>query len=452
MPEDWSKFEIKPPVNIPAAREPTDDEWAQYEQKGGHGNFQPNGPQRLGSKVVDDVASPFTHPMELLKGMLRGALPSPINLGGKQVMLPAPFGEGVNQARGLVQGIKDDPWAGSAPLVEAAAPMVLHGIGGLLKSGARIPVKSALGLPGVAEAYGANPAKAVLEETPANTIRPASVAKAARVRVGELNAEQEAAARASPPVSVEPVRKQISSAISEASGLNSRKTPSELQPMLDYFTKPTEDFKGATQFPDGAHTPISVTQQNPPRLGAGGWSAGEKPIVTAGKPPLPEVAPYQSAIDALGMRRQFNKDFIRSWNPALNTDFQLKTARDAYGALGDEIDKSIPGGADRDLKMSGLITAAKRAKLTDLSAGPGERILGRAQRQTGAMLPAIFGLHEAGLRGMLGAIAGQEILSSPTVKMMMGRGMYGLGSALDSPFTKAGSLGLIDTTRKREPQ
>ena len=48
MPEDWSKFEIKPPVNIPAAREPTDDEWAQYEQKGGHGNFQPNGPQRLG--------------------------------------------------------------------------------------------------------------------------------------------------------------------------------------------------------------------------------------------------------------------------------------------------------------------------------------------------------------------------------------------------------------------
>lgn len=303
--------------------------------------------------------------------------------------------------------------------------------GGLLSKAAGPLAESALGIRGVTHAYGANPGKAILEET--SGVRPSTVERSAKDAIKTLGQEVEARAAASPnKASLLPARNVVESAIGQAAGRNSTATPSELQPLKRFLNEPTPGFAGATEYPPGAHTPISYQQTNSPVLGPNGQPIPGAPRVIGGPAPAEVVAEKQPAAAALGMRRQLDQDFIRNWNPALNTKGMLGTARRAYGAVGSELDKAVPGLQHLDQRISGLIPAAQRARMTDLSAGPGERILNRVSRPTGGMLPLIFGYHEGGPLGALGTLIGQETLSSPAAKMMGARGMYKFGQPLSA--------------------
>jgi hypothetical protein len=334
-------------------------------------------------------------------------------------------------------GAPPDPIGGIGRTVGSAAgfyalPPLLRKAGEGAEALARVPVKAALGLPGRAEAYGANPAKAVLEETSA--VSPTKIATQARSRIGELNTELESRARASQtPVSLKPARDVVAGDISKAAGRNSTAGPRELAPMNSFLNEPQPGFTGATEYQPGASTPISFTQTPLKITGPNGQPILGRPSVVRGLPPSPVVSEEQAPIDALGMRRQLNTDFIRNWNPAASTKGALGTARRAYGAIGSELDKSIPGGSEIDQRISSLIPAAERARATSLNAGLGQRILSRIARPTGGLVPALLGYHGAGIPGAALGLTAAETAAAPVPLMIGGRGIYGLGRGLESP-------------------
>jgi hypothetical protein len=174
-------------------------------------------------------------------------------------------------------------------------------------------------------------------------------------------------------------------------------------------------------------------------------------VITRGASPLPAVAEQQAPLDFLGMKRQFGEDFTR-FNPARPASHNATaTANRAYGAMADEFNRSVPGAAPLNQRISSLIPVRDRAIQTDFNAGPGERMLNRVARPTGAMFPALFGLHEGGLPGALMAITGQEALSAPTFKMIAARGLHGAGKGLQAAGEASRPLPVLGPAmRKRQ--
>jgi hypothetical protein len=327
----------------------------------------------------------------------------------------------------------------------AAVPVAAAGGGKLLQMAGRPLVKTALRLPGKAEAYGATPAKAVLEETGWH-VRPAAIAASARSKIGELGKELESkAAAATEQPSLGPARQVLSGRSAVAARANSTSTPSELAPMQKFLTEPEPGFSGATNYPAGAHTPINIRPTAIP-----GSYLTTSQLVRGAAPPL-EISERQPAPQFLGMKRQFDTDFIRNWNPAVATKGRLGAAREAYGALASEFNRAVPGAEPLNQRIASLIPAAQRARLTDLNAGLGERILSRMSRPTGGMLPALLGYHEGGIPGAALGMVGAEGAASPVPLMMGARGLYGAGSALSSPLGMGAAAGL-PLVRRREEQ
>ncbi len=314
-----------------------------------------------------------------------------------------------------------------------ALPAATKAAGRALETAARTPVKLALRLPGKTEAFGATPAKAVLEETGPLSVRPATIQRQATARIAQLGNELESrAATTTQPGSLAPARSVVAADIAKAGGRNSIAAPAELAPMQRFLTEPSPLFKGSTEYASGANTPISYQPTQSSILGPGGQPILGAPRVVRGPAPPLSVAEKQSALDLLGMRRQFNTDFVNNWNPAVNTKGALGTARRTYGAIGNELDRIIPGGKELDQRISSLIPAADRARLTALAADTPERALARIARPTGGMLPAIIGGH---LGGPIGAGAGlllSELPGSAPFMMSAGRGLYGAGRVIGS--------------------
>lgn len=300
--------------------------------------------------------------------------------------------------------------------------------GGLVSAGARPLAKSALGIHGRTEAYGANPGKAILEET--TGIRPGTVADSARARLGELNTELEKKAATSKRTgSIEPARGIIRSHMAQGASANSEVTPAKLQPMLSQLQEVRPGFAGATEYAQGAHTPVNITQRPSSVLGPNGQPI-MNPQISYGKTPDPVVAADQPASNLLRMKRQFDQDFIKNWNPAADTKGQLGVARQGYHALGSELEKAVPGAVDLNQRISSLIPVAQRARLTEMNGGPMERILDRATRPTGGLFPILFGLHEGGPLGAAATVAGQEMLGSPAARLIGARTLHGIGKPL----------------------
>lgn len=282
---------------------------------------------------------------------------------------------------------------------------------------------SALSIPGRAKAYGANPGKAALEET--TGVKPSTIARSASGEIKTLGQELEARAASTPTLgSLRPARAIANTDSATAAARNSTATPNELVPLQRFLTEPTDTFSGRTEYPAGSHTPISYQTKPSPLVGPSGQPIpGPTQVVSGQAPPL-SVAEDQPASSLLGMRRQLNQDFVRNWNPAVSSKGALGTARRTYGALGNELDRIVPGGKELDQRISSLVPVAERARLTDLGAGPGERAFNRIARPTGGLAPLLFGYHEGGVPGALASLVGQETLSSPTAKMILARRLY----------------------------
>ncbi len=330
-----------------------------------------------------------------------------------------------------------------------AGPVVARGVGATSRAIGRGLGKTALGLPGRAEAYGATPSVALMEETAG--FRPSTIARSARERIADLNTELEnRAATSTARPSLQPARDVVAGDISKAAGRNSLATPRELAPMQSFLTEPKPGFTGATEYPPGAYTPISFQPRNSRVLGPGGSPIPGLPTVVRGEEPAQLIAERQLPADLLGMRRQFNADFIRNWNPAANTKGGLGTARRAYHALGNELDAAIPGGSEIDQRISSLIPVAERARLTGLNAGIGQRILNRIARPTGGLVPMVGGYYAGGPLGAVAGLPAAEAAASPMPLMLGARGIYGLGKGLGSPLgVAAARTGVLLRNRRR---
>jgi len=440
--EPWEKFSGDQSANADLQPEPTP---------------APGAASRLGTGVYNTTIAPLAeaikHPIEAAKNLVRTGLAA-----GKTAFTGNPF-DSIDLVRPIVEPIAQDiqggNYAGAAGQVAGnlismfGVPAAMKGLGIGAEVGARPLVKSALGLPGKAEAFGATPAKAVLEET--SGVRPSSIALSGRTALKELNSELESnAATAKGPLSLAPARATLEDAANKAAGANSIATPREIAPMQRQLTIPESGFAGNVEFAKGANTPITINQ-NPTGLFGPNGQALTKPSLIRGPSPEPVVAEEQTPLTGLKMKRQFDQDFIRNWNPQANTKGQLGVARSAYHDLASEVNRTVPGAPELNQRISSLIPAVDRAEAVNLSAGPGERILNRVARPTGALAPALLGLHEGGVPGMVGAITGQETLSSPVVKMMGARTLFNGGKALQK-IAPAGAAIPLTRRPQREQQ
>ena len=350
------------------------------------------------------------------------------------------------------QGSQPDPVGGISRAVGTGivAPLATEGAGMALRSGARPLVRSALGIPSKAEAYGANPAKFVLDRT--SGLRPSSIARNAESAIKDLTAEQEAAAaRSTTPASLGPARRVVSDKITQAESRNSTATPRQLSPMAEFLHDPQPGFTGATEYPPGSNTPISFRPTTSPILGPTGSPLPGTPTLVPGASPLPIVSEMQSPLTALGMRRQFDTDFIKNWNPQANTKGALGTARRAYHALGQEVDKAIPGGAARDEAIQSGIGARNAAEASSLKPSLGQRVLFRLSRPTGGAVPAAIGYGIGGVPGAAAGLTAAEMAAEPVPMMAAARGTYGVGKALGNPIAPRVAQGGA-LNRRRQPE
>lgn len=268
-------------------------------------------------------------------------------------------------------------------------------IGAVLKQTAKPLVKSALGLPGRTERYGATPAAAALEHT--SGITPSAVKESAIAQLNGLNQELEGLAAASGNTAdLTAARKVIADAIAKVQAANG--SADDLLPMQKQLTEARPGFAGA-------------------KTAAG------------------DVAPQQAPIPFLGMKRQFGDDFTKFDAAAPLKDSTRKVGNQAYHELSSEFNRAVPGAADINQQIQSLAPVKDAAQRTSENAGAVQRSINRATRPTGGLAATLFGLHEAGVPGALAAMALQEGLASPTVKMGIARMLFGAGKGIKSPLT-----------------
>lgn len=326
---------------------------------------------------------------------LRGA--SDVIRGTSRALMPAAIplalANPLTAATGLVSGLAGQKGGelaaeklGASPEAQALSGdvtgLVTGGLGartgqGFSRGAARGLVKSALSLPGKAEAYGATPAEAVLEET--SGVRPSTVARTARQRIGALTGEMEnrvGAART--PVDLAPARDVLSNAAGLATRQGNKLVHTQLEPMQEAL---------------------------------------------AGNRVTGQFYPSQvSPAEALDIKRGFGDEFT-TFNPTIHETTNT-AAKNVYGLLRRGIEQSAPGVQDLNQRISSLIPASRRAQLTDFNAGLGERVLGRVSRPTGGLAPALMGYHEGGPLGAALGLVGAEAAGSPVPKMIGARWLF----------------------------
>ncbi len=282
------------------------------------------------------------------------------------------------------------------------APAAARQTGRVLKATGRGFTRSALGLHGKAESFGAHPAEAVLRDT--RGLRPGTIARTGQERLVQFGRDLDAAVNApnAGRPSLEPARQVLRDRIDAARRANA--SSAELEPMLDQLTVPGPGFGGTVRI-----TP----------------STGAKTI-----------APTQPASQFLEMQRGFSTDNIGNWNPLSSTKGKLGAARKVYHAMREELSNTVPGAAELNERMHSLIPAVERAKAVSGHAGPLEHALARFHKPTGALLAPIFGLHEGGAGGFVAGLGIPEAVASPALKMGIARGAYGTGGLLSAGATQ----------------
>lgn len=306
-------------------------------------------------------------------------------------------------ARGLDAASANDPVEGGKALADVTSLKAVPKVYGALASGLGKAVaapagpiaETALGVRKLDRAYGKTPGQAILDET--KGVRPSTIADSARSKLGDINQQLDTAVNASTtPASLKPALDVIGGARSKALAQNSKGTLAQLDPMTEHLS---------TNVSNGL--PLSQTQM-PSGL--------------------------------LNLKRGFGNEFVHNWNPETMKGVK-STGAQAYRALDDELDRTVPAAKDLNQRASSLIPVAQRAESTDLNANTLQRALGRVARPTGGMASAIAGAYEGGTHfGPLGALGGAvvggglpELIASPTAQMIAARGLNATGKGLQSP-------------------
>ncbi len=289
--------------------------------------------------------------------------------------------------------------------------LVTKPVGMAAKAVGRGFAKSALGLPGRSERYGATPAVAALEET--TGITPSAVKASAIAKLADLETElQSLTAKATRDPSLQPAIDVISREIAKVKRANG--LTADLEGMREQLTQPRAGFGGAVDMNSGT------------------------------------ITPNQDPLTFLEMQRQFGDDYTK-----FDAAIPLKNAarnlgNKAYHEMGTEFNSAVPGAKEVRQRMQSLIPVKEGAARAGEHVGPVQNAVNRLTRPTGGAVGLL--LHGPA------ALIGQEALSSPTVKMGIARGTYGAGKAIKSPITSrtmnaAGVAGVAggadDTIAKR---
>lgn len=298
-----------------------------------------------------------------------------------------------------VAGVASDIARGAATASDIVNPLTvpLKAAGAVSKGIARPLVKSALGLPGKTERYGATPAVAALEET--KGIRPSTIKASATAKLDELNGQLESLARASGDTAdLTAARKVIADAIGKVKAANG--IADDLVPMQEQLTKARPGFGGTVAVPSG------------------------------------DIAPRQAPMDFLGMKRQFGDDFTKFDAAVPLKDSARKVGNQAYHELSSEFNRAVPGAADKNQRIQSLIPVKEGARRAEEKVGAIQRGVDRATKPTGGLAAPLYAAHVAGLPAAFSMMTVQEALASPTVRMALARTLHGSGKAAMAPLTR----------------
>jgi hypothetical protein len=131
--------------------------------------------------------------------------------------------------------------------------------------------------------------------------------------------------------------------------------------------------------------------------------------------------------ELLDLKRGLSEEHLR-WNPELH-DRALSTGRKAYGALDQELDRTVPEATGLNQRLSSLIPVAQRGESVSRNAPTLQRAIGRFGAHTGALtlggIGAAGGYREGGLPGAVaGGVTGvlaPELIASPEGQMAIAR-------------------------------
>jgi hypothetical protein len=287
----------------------------------------------------------------------------------------------------------------------ALGPKIARFAGKTLKTSAQLPTKVAMGSPWKTEAYGATPAKAVLENT--EGVRPSTIAKSGQDAINRFKPEMERSVRASTKrIDLTPPRGMVSDAENVATLEGNKPAFQQLAPRRE---------------------------------------ALEGNQVTGN--PYPSTV---SAEEGLHLKRGWGKQFAK-FDPNVHTEVN-KLGKDVYHNLADQVHDASPGANELDQKIQSLIPAVRAFSRKDLQAGVGEKLMDRVSRHTGAIGPALLGYHVGGIPAAVGTLVGSDMFSSPTALMVGARSLYGSGRAVGSPVGQALTSGGPLFRQRRQEQ
>jgi hypothetical protein len=464
MADDWAR------QHLPAAMTNTGMGFGKPEDIPAiHAMMQPQGTAQSIGKGVEQAAE-FMIPGGAEEKLL-GKAPLLARMAGSAVGAGA-----VNKAQGGSFGAGAAMGAGGQALgsaMKAVAPSIAEG---------------ALGIPKAARAFGKTPGRAILDET--SGIRPETVASSARGAMNRLTPELEAAAdkasvkpnpvrgmlqappeeiplpvtgarapkstptafdaQVNPEEPMEPRSGNPMAPISEYPGINPHYlSGSEHPEMSGRVGTPQGTLIRPFQAPEGAPpfspwAPNTTASLGPARTVLGNAANTAKSQNAeglynqlgnmrqflgtrfAGNEPIPEnVTPR----DLLNLKRGFSEEHLR-WNPEIH-DKALSAGRQAYGALDQELDRTVPEAAGLNQRISSLIPVAQRAESVGRNAPTLQRAFGRFGAHTGALTGAgiggAAGYHEGGIPGAIaGGLTGvlaPELIASPEGQMAVARSL-----------------------------
>ena len=173
--------------------------------------------------------------------------------------------------------------------------------------------------------------------------------------------------------------------------------------------------------------------------------------------PIPEdVTPRQ----ILDLKRGFSDEHLGRWNP----DIHAKTTaagRQAYHALDSEFDRTVPGAAETNQKVSSLIPVIHAADKAERAPSLFQRTAGRFAAHTGAMtmgaMGAAGGYHAGGLPGAIAGgaagLLGPELVASPESQMILARTLNNRGvQNAATPLAAAASSKFASSIRDRKKE
>jgi hypothetical protein len=363
---------------------------------------------QAGINALEQLSTPQTTPEKIgagaeqgVEGLVLGALaPEAIPFEGAAGTL-------ANIAAQGGVGALSNAAHGGSPLAGAAVGAGGEGLLQAMRAGAPGIVNSALGFGAKSKEFGRNPGQVILDET--KGIRPNTLLPEVRKQIDARTAALDAMAAANPniKVSLEPVQQHI---LNLMEGLQ-KENVDDFDPYLEKLWDHVTFDKRA-------------------------------------KMPFPSEVSGEQAVD---LKRGLGKYVPRnSWREGAGGPMPV-LAKQAQYVLGDTINRAIPGAEEQNRLISNLIEAEKRLKVTTKSMGPGERLIDRFTRPTGALAGAILGGEWAGAPGAIATIAAQEALRSPTLRMLAARSMYA-APRIGAPIVRGAGLPLAALATKKQPE